>query len=45
MAQRTRVDDRGSATELELYLPAGVTPSFDGSRFDRLWARLFDSRV
>ncbi|MUV57412.1 hypothetical protein [Halogeometricum sp. CBA1124] len=45
MAQRTRADDQGSATELELYLPAGVSPSFDGSWFDRLWARLFDYRV
>ncbi len=42
MAQRDHADDRDSDTEPKLYLPAGITPSFDTSRFERLWASLFN---
>ncbi len=45
MAQRYRADNRGSDTESEFYLPAGVTPPFDTSRFERLWASLFNRYV
>jgi len=45
MAARTRADDRDRATELELYLPAGGIPPVEASRFERLWARVFDHRV
>ncbi len=42
MAQRYHVDDRDSDTEPKLSLPAGVTPPFDTSRFERFWASLFN---
>ena len=45
MAVRTRADDRDSATEPELYLPAGITSSVDTSRVKRLWGRLFNHGV
>jgi hypothetical protein len=45
MAARTRTDDRDRATEPELYLPAGITPSAETSRLERLWGRLFDHGV
>ena len=45
MAQRDHADDRGSDTELEFYLPAVITPPADTSRFERLWALLFDQDV
>jgi hypothetical protein len=38
-------DDRGSATESKFYLPAGISPSFDASRFQRLWAALFKHQL
>ena len=45
MTAETRTDDRGSATELELYLPAGVTPSSETSCLERLWGYLFNHGV
>ena len=45
MAQRYHTDDRGSDTEPKFYLPTGVTPPFDTSRFERLWASLFNHYV
>jgi hypothetical protein len=45
MSQRTHADDRVSATEPRFYLPAGVTPSVEASKFKRLWATLFDHSV
>lgn len=40
MAQRHRVDDRDSDTEATFSLLAEVTPPFETSRFERLWASL-----
>lgn len=45
MAQRYRVDDQGSDTEPRFYLPAGNTPPFYASHFERLWALLFNQSV
>ncbi len=45
MPQRTHPDERDRATESKFYLPAGVTPPFDASRFERLWAALFKHQV
>jgi hypothetical protein len=45
MAARARADDRDSATEPELYLPAGITSPVGTSRIERLWGRLFDHGV
>lgn len=45
MIQGDHADDRGRATELEFYLPAGVTPPVDASRFERIWATLFSHCV
>lgn len=45
MARRYHADDRGSNTEPKFYLPAGVTPPFDTSRFERFWVSLFDYSV
>jgi hypothetical protein len=45
MTARTRADDRDSATEPELYLPAGIASPAETSRFERLWGRLFDHGV
>ncbi len=41
MAQRHHADDRGGDTEPSFYLPAGDTPPFYASHFERLWATLF----
>jgi hypothetical protein len=45
MAQRYRAGGRGSDTEPKFYLPAGNTPPFYASRFERLWASLFGRYV
>jgi hypothetical protein len=45
MAARTRTDDRDEATDLKLYLPAGVTPPVETDRIERLWGRLFNHGV
>lgn len=45
MTARTRADDRDEPTELELYLPAGITPSAEGNWLERLWERLFNHGV
>jgi len=45
MSQRTPTDNRDSATEPELYLPAGAGVSFIASQFERVWATLFNHRV
>ena len=45
MAQRTRADERDEAPGPNVYLPGGVPTSFDGSRFDSIWAALFNHRV
>ncbi len=45
MAQRYHADDQGSDTEPEFYLPVGITPPFDTSRFECLWASLFNHYV
>jgi len=45
MVQRNQADDRASATEPKFYLPAGVSPSFEASRFECIWAALFNHRV
>jgi len=45
MAQQSHADDRGRATESKFYLPAMVTPSIEASRFERIWASLFDHQV
>ena len=45
MSQGTRTDDRIGATESKFYLPAGVTPSSTTSRFERLWATLFNHGI
>lgn len=45
MAANTCADDRDGATEVELYLPAGITPSGGTGRVKRLWERLFDHGV
>jgi hypothetical protein len=42
---RQHADDRGSATESKFYLPAGVSPSFDTGRFERLWTTLFNHQL
>jgi len=44
MTRRT-ADDRDSATEAKFYLPGGISPSFDTSRFERLWATLFEHQL
>jgi hypothetical protein len=45
MAQRNRADHQRRATEAKFYLPGGVTPPFDASRLERLWATLFSHGV
>lgn len=45
MAQRNHADDQDRATELEIYLPAGVTPPFDANRVERLWTMMFNHRI
>jgi hypothetical protein len=45
MAQKIRDDDRDGATESKFYLPAGITQSSEATRFERLWAALFDHRI
>ena len=45
MPQRIPTDEQDSATERKFYLPAGAPPSFFGSRFERLWAALFEHQV
>lgn len=45
MTAETRADDRSSAIELELYLPAGVTPLSETSCLERLWGYLFNHGV
>ena len=45
MGQRYGADDRGSDTERKFYLPAGNTPPFYASHFERLWASLFNQYV
>jgi hypothetical protein len=45
MAARTRADDRDSAIEPELSLPAGITSPVETSRLERLWGRLFNHGV
>lgn len=42
MSQRTHGDDQDRSTEATIYLPAGVPPPFDASRFERLCATLFN---
>lgn len=41
MVPSTRGDDRDDETDLKLYLPAGITPSNETGRLERLWERLF----
>ena len=45
MAQRTHADKRDEATGPDVYLPAGVDTSFDGSRLESIWAALFNHGV
>lgn len=45
MAHRTPTDERGRVSESKFYLPVGVTPSFEGTRVQRLWDRLFSHQV
>jgi hypothetical protein len=45
MGRRYRADNRGSDTDPKFYLPAGNTPPFYASHFERLWASLFDRYV
>lgn len=45
MVQRIHADDRDSATRTKFYVPAGVTPPFDASPFERLWGTLFAHQV
>jgi hypothetical protein len=45
MAARTRADDHDSATDIKLYLPAGVSPPVEIDRLERLWGRLFSHGV
>jgi hypothetical protein len=45
MAQRNQIDDQDRATESKFYLPAGTSPSFIASLFERTWARLFNHHV
>ncbi|SDY24258.1 hypothetical protein SAMN04487946_10971 [Halobellus clavatus] len=45
MTAKTHADDRDSTTDVELYLPAGVTPSGETSRLTRLWEYLFNHAV
>jgi len=42
MGQTTQVDDGDSATGPAFSLPAGATSTFETSRTEGLWARLFD---
>lgn len=41
MVASTRGGDRDSATDLKLYLPAGITPQNETGPLERLWGRLF----
>jgi hypothetical protein len=45
MAAKTRADDRDSSTDLEFYLPAGITPSSETSRLERFWGYLFNHGI
>ena len=45
MAQRTNADKRDETTGPNVYLPAGVNTSFDGSRLEAIWTALFSHRV
>lgn len=42
MAANPDSDDGDSATDLDIYLPAGITPSVGASRFEQLRGFLFD---
>ena len=42
MAAKTRADNQDSATDAELYLPAGITSPSEASRIERLWRYLFN---
>ncbi|MDS0222086.1 hypothetical protein NDI54_12075 [Haloarcula sp. S1AR25-5A] len=45
MPQRNHAGDQDRATESNVYLPAGVTPSSGAGWFERFWAVLFNHRV
>lgn len=45
MAARARADDQDKSTDVELYLPAGITPATDTNQFGNLWGRLFNYSV
>lgn len=45
MAQKTHDDGRNRATDPKFYLTAGLTPPFNESRIERLWAALFNHGV
>ncbi|MFB6252593.1 MAG: hypothetical protein ABEI27_13080 [Halobellus sp.] len=45
MAEHTRATDRDSATDIAVYLPAGITPPAEADRLTRLWEWLFRHRV
>ena len=45
MVAKTCADDRDRATDLDLYLPAGLTSPVETSRLECLWGRLFNHGV
>ena len=45
MAAKTRADNQDSATDAELYLPAGITSPSEASRIERLWRYLFNHDI
>lgn len=45
MAQKNREDEQEIAAEPKFYLPAGITAPSDGTRFERLWAKIFNHSV
>jgi hypothetical protein len=45
MPPKPGADDRDSATDLDVYLPAGITPPVGASRLEQLWGYLFTHGV
>jgi hypothetical protein len=45
MTQRNHAESGVSAIESKFYLAAGLTPPFDSSRVERIWASLFSHCV
>ena len=45
MAATTRPNDQDRSTEPGLYIPAGIIPTAEATRLERLWGQLFNHGV